>query len=96
MDGEDGLRIWESNRPDLVISDIRMPKMDGYELAAAIRKRNPQQKLILMSGYTEDIERLHKEKTRGVPFLSKPVDLNTTLAQTVRKVLANRVQGTVL
>ncbi|WP_438446067.1 response regulator transcription factor [Gorillibacterium sp. sgz5001074] len=39
--------------PDIVISDIRMPGMDGLELAAKIRERHPEIKIILLSGFSE-------------------------------------------
>jgi two-component system, NtrC family, response regulator GlrR len=87
MDGAEGLAKWEASRPDLVISDIRMPGMDGFAMADAIRSRNPSQKIILMSGFTNDIEALEKQKSYGYPFFTKPVDLNTTLGPVVRKVL---------
>jgi CheY-like chemotaxis protein len=88
MDGLEGLAKWEASKPDLVISDIRMPGMDGFALADAIRSRNPGQKIILMSGFTNDIETLEKQKSYGYPFFTKPVDLNATLGPVVRKVLA--------
>jgi CheY-like chemotaxis protein len=87
LDGDDGLRLWGYIKPDLVITDIRMPKMNGLDLAAAIRKLNPEQKIILMSGFTEDIEILQRQQKLGYPFLAKPVDLNSTLGPTVKQVL---------
>jgi CheY-like chemotaxis protein len=90
LDGIEGLAKWEAERPDLVISDIRMPNMDGFELADAIRSRNPGQKIILMSGFTNDIETLEKQKVHGYPFFAKPVDLNATLGPVVRQVLEGK------
>jgi CheY-like chemotaxis protein len=90
LDGIEGLAKWEAERPDLVISDIRMPNMDGFELADAIRAQNPGQKIILMSGFTNDIETLEKQKVHGYPFFSKPVDLNATLGPVVRQVLEGK------
>jgi CheY-like chemotaxis protein len=87
-DGDEGLQKWESTKPDLVISDIRMPNMSGFDLADAIRKKNPKQKIILMSGFTDDLAMLEKQKSYGYPFFSKPVDLNTTLGPVVKQVLA--------
>jgi CheY-like chemotaxis protein len=87
LDGEEGLRKWARIKPDLVISDIRMPNMDGFDLADAIRKQNPKQKIILMSGFTDDLATLEKQKSYGYPFFSKPVDLNATLGPVVKQVL---------
>ena len=90
LDGVEGLTKWEAAKPDLVISDIRMPNMDGFELADAIRKKDPNQKIILMSGFINDIEALEKQKAHGYPFFSKPVDLNATLGPVVRQVLEGK------
>ncbi len=87
FNGEEALDVWEQFKPDLVISDIRMPKMNGFELAHELRKRNPSQKVILMTGYAEEAELLEQQKQHGFPFFTKPADLQTTLAKIVKEVL---------
>jgi CheY-like chemotaxis protein len=49
-DGKRGLALFRRTRPDLVISDVVMPEMDGFELLWAIRAEAPTTPLILMSG----------------------------------------------
>jgi signal transduction histidine kinase/CheY-like chemotaxis protein len=62
---------------DLVLSDVQMPgRMNGIDLAEQITKRLPSQKLALMTGYAEDIERA---KHLGVPILAKPFDMDDLL-----------------
>jgi CheY-like chemotaxis protein len=59
---------------DLVLSDVQMPgKMNGIDLAEQITKRLPSQKLVLMTGYADEIERA---KHLGVPILAKPFDMD--------------------
>jgi CheY-like chemotaxis protein len=70
FNGEEALDIWERFKPDLVISDIKMPKMNGFELANALRKRNPEQKIILMTGYADEAI-LQQQKEHGYLF-TKP------------------------
>ncbi len=80
FNGEDALEEWDRFKPDLVISDIRMPKMSGFELANEIRKKNPEQKIVLMTGYADEAEVLE-------PFFTKPADLQTTVSKIVKDVL---------
>ena len=80
-------------KPDLVISDIRMPKMSGFELASMLRKRNPDIKIILMTGYADEAEVLDQQKTHGFPFFTKPADLQTTVANIVQEVLAGKYKS---
>ena len=51
--GEEALEKAEATRPDLVISDIRMPKMDGIELAEKLIEKYPSIKVIFLTAYNE-------------------------------------------
>ncbi len=90
FNGEEALNVWERFKPDLVISDIRMPKMSGFELANALRKKNPDQKIVLMTGYADEAEVLQQQKSHGFPFFTKPADLQTTVTKIVEDVLAGK------
>ncbi|MDR5762637.1 ATP-binding protein [Caballeronia sp. LZ035] len=62
---------------DLVLTDVQMPgRMNGIDLAEQITKRLPAQKLILMTGYADELERA---KHLGVPILAKPFDMDDLL-----------------
>jgi len=88
FNGEEALVEYEKFKPDLIVSDIRMPKMSGFELATAIRKKYPDQKIVLMTGYADEAEVLEQQKSHGFPFFTKPADLQTTVAKIVKDVLA--------
>ncbi|MCK5146025.1 response regulator [bacterium] len=87
FNGDEALTEWERFQPDLVISDIRMPRMSGFELANELRKRKADQKVILMTGYADEAEVLEQQKTHGYPFFTKPADLQTTVSKIVKDVL---------
>ncbi len=50
LDGKRAIRSWQEDRPDLVITDVLMPEMDGFEVITAIRKQDPTAKIIAITG----------------------------------------------
>lgn len=73
--GENALKIYETFSPDIVISDIAMPVMDGIELVDEIRKQNPDQRIILITGQHVDETTKEQLKNNHIPLLMKPIDL---------------------
>jgi CheY-like chemotaxis protein len=49
-DGEEGVQVFLSLRPDLVITDVLMPVQEGFETILALRREQPELKIIAMSG----------------------------------------------
>lgn len=76
---------FESQRPDLLITDIRMPGLQGRALAAAILAEYPGIKVLYISGSTgdEELDRLigQEELMPGTRFLAKPFTVSALLAQ---------------
>ena len=76
----------EGLRPDLVVSDVVMPGLSGLELAAILRFKHPDMKLLLMSGYTESIITKHGDLDPNIPFIQKPFT-RSELADKIRQAL---------
>ena len=72
-DGEEGLALVLRERPDLVISDLVMPRLNGVELTRRIRRELPQTKIILMSSYTEDAYQHMASDSGADVFVNKGV-----------------------
>src|SRR6266481_8707925 len=53
--GEEGLKLFEGHSFDVVVTDFRMPRMDGVELIRRMRKVNPNVGVILLSGFIEPL-----------------------------------------
>ena len=72
-DGEMALSMMQDLMPDIVLTDIRMPFLDGFELIRHARKMMPWLKIVIISGY-DDFEYAQKAITLGVDqYLLKPV-----------------------
>ena len=90
-DGAEGLERARRSCPDLVISDVKMPVMDGYELCAAIRPDPALRKVpvLLLTMLGDEASRLRGQMVGASAFLTKPVS-PVELKETVRKLLSER------
>ena len=74
--GQEVMDQLEACRPDVVLSDIRMPGMDGVELMQQLNSRYPQIKIVILSGYS-DFEYLNMSiRNRVTEYLLKPTDID--------------------
>lgn len=74
-DGAEGLEKLRHGAFDLLLSDIRMPVMDGIELAHQAASTFPGMKILLMTGYAEQRERADDLMEKVVDVVSKPFAL---------------------
>jgi len=77
--GADGLALVRRERPDMVITDLVMPGLDGVELTQRIRLELPRTKVILMSSYIEDAYQLMASDSGADAFVNKQVITRTLL-----------------
>ena len=94
-DGEMALPLIRRLKPDVLITDVKMPFMDGLSLSAIVRQEFPQMKIIIISGYN-DFEYARQAIQAGVEqYLLKPVtrsSLQKALQETREKIEQQRVQ----
>jgi two-component system NtrC family response regulator/two-component system response regulator HydG len=74
-DAESALRLLETEEPDLVLTDLRLPGMDGVELLSRIKQMHPQTMVILMTAYGTVKNAVKAMKLGAEDYLSKPVDV---------------------
>lgn len=95
FDGVDGSKKYRRGKYDLVITDIRMPKMDGLALCEFIRSINPTQKIIITSAY-DTSDYLYKAIRNGVDgFIIKPVELEQfgkVMSKIVQSILDEKIR----
>ncbi|WHT38285.1 sigma-54 dependent transcriptional regulator [Myroides sp. mNGS23_01] len=85
-DGEEGLKMIAQEDYDLVISDIKMPKMSGDELLVEAKKIKPETVFVMISGHGDLETAINTMKLGAFDYISKPPDLNRLLT-TVRNAL---------
>jgi two-component system, cell cycle sensor histidine kinase and response regulator CckA len=73
---------------DLVVSDVVMPEMDGPTLLKELRQRNPDLKIIFVSGYAEDAFEKNLPERGQFAFLAKPFTLKQLVAA-VKETMAS-------
>ncbi|MCZ8520389.1 MULTISPECIES: response regulator [Paenibacillus] len=71
-DGVEALEWLETCRPDVIITDIRMPRMDGIQLQSIVREKYPQIRCIVMSGYNDFAYARESLKMGARDYLMKP------------------------
>ena len=85
-DGEDGLKKFSSTTFDLVLCDVKMPKMDGLEFLEKAREINPDVPIVVISGHGNIETAVEAVKKGAFDYISKPPDLNRLLI-TLRNAL---------
>eukprot|EP01093_Parvamoeba_rugata_P002691 TRINITY_DN1334_c0_g2_i2.p2 TRINITY_DN1334_c0_g2~~TRINITY_DN1334_c0_g2_i2.p2 ORF type:complete len:350 (-),score=78.59 TRINITY_DN1334_c0_g2_i2:1020-2069(-) len=89
-DGLKGIETIKNNDYDLVLCDIKMPKMDGVEVLEAARKIKPEISFIMISGHGDLDTAVNTMRLGAFDYISKPPDLNRLLT-TVRNALDRKV-----
>lgn len=72
-DGEQAYRIYEKEKPDLIITDIQMPKLNGIELTKRIRKTDSKVRIIITSAHTDLNYMLDAAELHLVKYIVKPI-----------------------
>lgn len=84
--GEDALELFSSAAFDIVVTDYRMPKMNGVELIGRIREVDPQARIILLSGFVEPLG-LSEQTTGANAVIAKSSIETAHLVRCVKRLL---------
>lgn len=92
-DGQTGLDLFKQKRPDLVVTDIQMPRLSGLAMGGEIRRLVPGQPIIVVSAYN-DVDYLFRAIELGIDqYITKPVNVERLLrklANTGREIQAQK------
>jgi len=86
--GKEALDAYDKEKPDLIITDIRMPSMDGLEMSAHIKKKNPGIPIIVTTGHNDEDLFLRSIDIGIDKYIKKPVNFSE-LISVVKKMSAS-------
>jgi two-component system nitrogen regulation response regulator NtrX len=78
-DGVDGIAVFEEFRPDVVFLDVKMPGMDGLDVLARLRERDPSALVVMISGHGTIETAVEATRKGAYDFLEKPLDTDRLL-----------------
>ncbi len=86
QDGMEGLKAVEKGKFDVILCDIKMPKMDGIEVLEKIQELAPETPVVIVSGHGNIDTAVEAIKKGAFDYIAKPLDLNRTLV-TIRNAM---------
>jgi len=85
-DGRKGLEVFKDEEPEIVITDIRMPGIDGFEVLRKVRERAPDTEVIMVTGYGEIDAAVQAMREGAFDFFTKPLKMRELAASMQRIV----------
>ncbi len=85
-DGEEAIKILGGQQFHLILLDIKMPNVDGFEVLKYVKQHQPSTKVIMLTGFADLKNAIESKKLGAEDFVSKPYDL-VDLLTTVERVL---------
>jgi DNA-binding response OmpR family regulator len=93
MDGETGLSLARSERPDLVVVDVMLPRLGGLEVVRAIREADPDLPVLILSAKGQESDKVAGLRLGADDYLVKPFGLKELLARIDALLRRRRARG---
>ena len=72
--GNEALEVWREHRPGIVLTDIKMPGMDGLELLQALKAEDPETEVIMITGHGDMDSAIESLRNDAADFITKPIN----------------------
>ena len=86
-DGDDAITEMDKKVFDLILLDIKMPRMNGFEVLKHVKEKHPRTKVIMLTGFADLKNAIESKKLGAEDFVSKPYDL-VDLLTTIERVMS--------
>ncbi|ASZ10305.1 response regulator transcription factor [Chitinophaga pendula] len=81
MDGKEGLRLYNEQRPDVVVLDIMMPNMDGFTVTTEIRRQDKVTPIIFLTAKSQTVDVVKGFELGGNDYLKKPFSMDELIVR---------------
>lgn len=91
--GEEAMRLFHEVQPSIVLTDIKMPSMDGIELLQKVKQEDPDVEVIMITGHGDMDLAVKSLKFEAIDFISKPISvhaLETSLQKAVDRIITRK------
>ena len=85
-DGDEAVTSLQKENFDLILLDIKMPRMNGFEVLKFVKEKFPKTKVVMLTGFADLKNAIESKKLGAEDFVSKPYDL-VDLLTTIERVL---------
>ncbi len=85
-DGDEAIEVLKREKVDLILLDIKMPRMNGFEVLRHVKKTRPRTKVVMLTAFADLKNAIESKKLGAEDFVSKPYDL-VDLLTTIDRVL---------
>jgi len=92
LDGETGLKIVEENRPDLIILDVMLPGIEGFEVCKRLRQRGFLNPILMLTARSQEVDKIIGLELGADDYVTKPFSDRELLAR-VKALLRRASQG---
>jgi DNA-binding response OmpR family regulator len=90
-DGESALRLIQDDEPEVIIVDLKMPGIDGFDVLRKVKETRPQIEVIIVTGHGSEADRQLCLELGAFAYLQKPLDINA-LSETI-KAANEKIRG---
>ncbi len=80
-DGAEGLRLAREKKPDLILLDIMLPKMNGFDVCAALRREKDNVPILLLTAREEEDDKVRGLETGADDYITKPFSMREVIAR---------------
>jgi DNA-binding NtrC family response regulator len=90
-DGEQALSSIKKAEPDVIVLDLKMPRLHGIEVLGEIKKSSPDIQVIILTGHGTEKDEEEAKRLGGFDFLRKPADIDLLVAK-IKEAFAEKIE----